>query len=52
MNRLRLILGTVLVLALFAAGCGDDGADTGEFGLVNEGTLTVCTDSPYPPMEF
>ena len=52
MNRLRLILGTVLVLALFAAGCGDDSADTGEFGLVNDGTLTVCTDSPYPPMEF
>jgi polar amino acid transport system substrate-binding protein len=52
MKRLQLILGTLLVLALFAAGCSDDSADTSEFGLVNEGTLTVCTDSPYPPMEF
>ena len=52
----------VLVLALsagFAAGCGDDdddGGDTtaaaGNLGLINEGTLTVGTDTPYPPFEI
>jgi polar amino acid transport system substrate-binding protein len=26
--------------------------DTATFGLVSDGNLTVCTDSPYPPMEF
>jgi len=30
---------------------GDD-VDTGEFNLVADGTLTVCTDAPYPPMEI
>ena len=38
------------VLALVAAACG--GGTTGELGLITEDTLTVCTDSPYPPMEF
>ncbi len=44
-------------------GEGDDGGegdggeaagdfDTSTFGLVSDGNLTVCTDSPYPPMEF
>ncbi len=26
--------------------------DVAELGLVNDGTLTVCTDVPFPPMEF
>ncbi len=26
--------------------------DHGDLGLVTDGTLTVCTDVPYPPMEF
>ena len=26
--------------------------DPGELELVNEGTLTVCSDIPYPPFEF
>jgi polar amino acid transport system substrate-binding protein len=55
----------LVALALLAAGCGGDGADNGDAGtgedtngeaadldLVSDGTLTVCTDSPYPPMEF
>lgn len=25
---------------------------TAEFSTITEGTLTVCTDAPYPPMEF
>ncbi len=40
-----------LALSLVAAACGGD-ADTSEFGLVSADTLTVCTDVPYPPMEF
>ena len=30
--------------------CDDDGDSA--LGLVSSGTLTVCTDVPYPPMEF
>ncbi|MEM7095318.1 MAG: transporter substrate-binding domain-containing protein [Actinomycetota bacterium] len=37
-------------LALFATACG--GSDDDELSLVSSGTLTVCTDVPYPPMEF
>ena len=29
-----------------------EGAQALDVDLVNEGTLTVCTDAPYPPMEF
>jgi polar amino acid transport system substrate-binding protein len=52
------ILGGLLLVAFALAACGDDGDDTeaasgGEdLGLVSDGTLTVCTDVPYPPMEF
>lgn len=49
MKSLRLI-ALVLGLLLIAAACGSD--ETGEYALVAEDTLTVCTDSPYPPMEF
>lgn len=46
-------LALLVALALVGAGCGDgDDVGTDEFGLVSAGTLTVCTDSPYPPMEF
>lgn len=52
-TRLRMILALIAVLALVAAACGDDDdTDTDALDLVNPGTLTVCTDSPYPPMEF
>lgn len=44
-------LGAVLALGLVAAACGGE-ADTSEFGLVSAGTLTICTDVPFPPMEF
>lgn len=50
MHRYRL-LSTILALCLVAAACGGD-AEESEFGLVSEGTLTVCTDVPFPPMEF
>ena len=29
-----------------------EGQPAADFETVTEGTLTVCTDSPYPPMEF
>ncbi|MDJ0960931.1 MAG: transporter substrate-binding domain-containing protein [Acidimicrobiia bacterium] len=51
MKRLRTIVLLVAALALVAAACGgDDGG--GEYSLVADGKLTVCTDAPYPPMEI
>lgn len=52
----------VAALALAACGGGGDGGDGGETGgdgggdasgleLVADGTLTVCSDIPYPPFE-
>ncbi len=44
------------VFALVAAGCGDSTTTTTEAAaqleLVTAGTLTVCTETPYPPMEY
>lgn len=50
--KTRTIAALVLVLAfaLIAGACGDGGGG-GEYGLVTEGTLTVCSDVPYPPFE-
>ena len=59
----RLLEGIPHVQATSAASCaashdrslrrrgGDDDGDSA-LGLVSSGTLTVCTDVPYPPMEF
>lgn len=44
-------LAIALALVLVAGACGGDG-DESALGLVTSGTLTVCTDVPYPPMEF
>lgn len=44
----RLSLG--LVVALLVGGCGDDDADDAG-ALVQEGSLTVCSDIPYEPFE-
>jgi polar amino acid transport system substrate-binding protein len=53
MTRTRTLVVAVLALGLVAAACSDDDSvDTESLGLVNDGTLTVCTDSPYPPMEY
>jgi len=40
----------VLAFALIASSCA--GGGTGEYDLVAEGTLTVCSEVPYRPMEF
>lgn len=45
------VAGLTAAGILVLSGCGDDG-DAGEYGLVQEGTLTVCSDVPYPPFEF
>jgi len=47
---------TLACLALTAAGCGSDdegGSSSGgtDLNLVSDGTLTVCSDIPYPPFE-
>lgn len=61
-RRPSFLVGAGLAAAALAlAGCaggsgsGTDstGGDAGdEFGLVTPGTLTVCSDIPYPPFEF
>lgn len=55
MKKLLRLMAILAVMALVLAACGDgDGAevDPGQLGLVTPGTLTVCTDAPYPPMEI
>ena len=62
-TRSWLLVGLLVLLAsaLVAAGCGDDeeeGGGTGttveseDLGLITEGTLSVGTDTPFPPFEI
>lgn len=44
-------LAMVLLLGLVVAACGDGGGDASGYDLVKDGTLTVCSDIPYPPFE-
>lgn len=57
----RRLLAAIAAAGLTLAGCGGGGDTTSggggggqspQFDLVNEGTLTVCSDIPYPPMEM
>lgn len=59
-NTFTIGLG-IAAAALALTGCaGGSGGDSGtdapaagdDFGLVQAGTLTVCSDIPYPPFEF
>lgn len=50
--------GAALTLGLTLSACGSDdtddtanGSDTASLPTVTEGTLTVCSDVPYPPFE-
>lgn len=56
MKSKRRVLAVFTVLALVLAACGEDegggDVDADEFDLITENVLTVCTDSPYVPMEF
>jgi polar amino acid transport system substrate-binding protein len=63
-SRLWLIMGLIAALAagMIVAGCGDDdddgdggttaGGGTEDLGLIQEGILTVGTDTPFPPFEI
>ncbi|MGH2953968.1 MAG: ABC transporter substrate-binding protein [Solirubrobacterales bacterium] len=57
-TRFWLVIALVALLAsaLIAAGCGDDDddgdGDGEDLGLISEGTLTVGTDTPFPPFEI
>lgn len=51
--RLRRSIALLAVLAMVLVACGDDGGEaTGDFDTITDGTLTVCTDAPYEPMEM
>lgn len=52
--RLPLALLAASTLALTACGgsSDDSGGDDAGLDLVQSGTLTVCSDIPYPPFEF
>lgn len=54
-TRMRIAIAfiTALATAGVAAGCGgDDGGGGGDLGLIQDGTLTVGVDTPYPPFEI
>ena len=63
MRKINLLVATFAAGALLLTGCGGDdeptteqtGGDAGtpaaDLGLIQEGTLTVCSDIPYPPFE-
>ena len=63
MQRRNIIAGIALAASatLALAGCAggagsgsgsDEPAADNEYGLVEAGTLTICSDIPYPPFEF
>jgi polar amino acid transport system substrate-binding protein len=57
---LAAILALALLVATAIAGCGEESEDTGggattggqDLGLIEEGTLTVGTDTPFEPFEI
>jgi polar amino acid transport system substrate-binding protein len=54
MHKRSILISAVLsVLALTVAACGGDSGGTTKGGadLIKSGTLTVCSDVPYPPFE-
>ena len=60
MRHMRLGAVVLTVSAVVLSGCGGDSDDSGsgtttsggeDLALVQDGTLTVCSDIPYPPFE-
>jgi polar amino acid transport system substrate-binding protein len=49
MARNTRVFAAIAALSLVVASCG---GNSDSFSLVKEGTLTVCTDSPYEPFEY
>jgi polar amino acid transport system substrate-binding protein len=52
MNKTTRTAAGLLAASALIAACGGDETDSSALGLVEDGTLTVCTDVPYAPMEF
>jgi polar amino acid transport system substrate-binding protein len=55
MKKTSGLVAILAAAALVLAACGDGGdagGGAGDLDLVTDGTLTVCTDAPYPPMEM
>jgi polar amino acid transport system substrate-binding protein len=52
MNKEIRLMAVLVAFALILAACGGDDEGTGDLDLMTADTLTVCTDAPYPPMEF
>jgi polar amino acid transport system substrate-binding protein len=52
MNKKIRLMAVLVAFALILAACGGDDEGTGDLDLMTADTLTVCTDAPYPPMEF
>lgn len=52
MKKAIQFLVLISAFGLIAAACGGGDGDAGEYGLVSEGTLTVCSEIPYQPFEF
>src|SRR6476469_4613895 len=53
LKRPLVITAVLSALALSVAACGGDSGGTTKGGadLIKDGTLTVCSDVPYPPFE-
>jgi polar amino acid transport system substrate-binding protein len=52
MKTRSLVAGlAAIALSFTVAGCSEDAKDDSGLGLVKAGTLTVCSDVPYPPFE-
>ena len=53
LKRPLMITAVLSALALSVAACGSDSGGTTKGGadLIKDGTLTVCSDVPYPPFE-
>lgn len=60
-TRMLRVAAAAAATVLLISACGDDeggetttedgGGGSADFGLVEDGTLTVCSDVPYPPFE-
>lgn len=57
-HRATLAAAVLSALALTVSACGSDDGETGsgtsagpDLGLISAGTLSVCSDVPYPPFE-
>jgi polar amino acid transport system substrate-binding protein len=51
-RRFGAILAALALTALSACGGEESGEASGDLDLVSDGTLTVCSDVPYPPFEM